>query len=445
MNKKLMAVAVAGAIGAPGLAFAQAANVSIYGVIDGRVDSMKFSASSVLTAGVPTNAGLTKSHVQFQAPRWGLRGSEDLGGGLTAYFQMESGMTPDGRADPVGATGGVNTLGGRDSFFGIRSTSWGSIQAGGFGTAFKGIQNVWNANPSINHGGIIMGNGDSTGATPSPNCQTPVSFATTALLAVATPACATQAEGGALAFSRRESNYIEYTTPNFSGFQGKLGTVASEYAEPSNITPAGTSNSKPKLWSFNGTWSGGPWSAGMGYETHQGYRATNTAATNRMAKDKAWTIGGKWNFGQGQIGAGWESMDYGNAGTAAASNAFKQKFWVINGSYNLTATGTLSAGYSKTPGRKSCGAGLTDAAGTCGTATGSKHLTLGYDHALSKRTALYAQYMKLDNNGNTVGGAAYYYIAGPTGNGGSGVASGGGAIAGGTDVTSYTVGVKHSF
>ena len=45
MNKKLMAVAVAGAIGAPGLAFAQAANVSVYGHLDGNLRTTKFSAS----------------------------------------------------------------------------------------------------------------------------------------------------------------------------------------------------------------------------------------------------------------------------------------------------------------------------------------------------------------------------------------------------------------
>jgi len=439
MNKKLMAVAVAGAIGAPGLALAQAANVNIYGVIDVRYDQMRFSSSSVQAGGTSVVSSLTKNHVQFQAPRWGFRGSESLGGGLTAYFQLESGMNPDGRADGSSATSGVHTLGGRDSYMGLRS-SWGAVQAGGFGTAFKGIQQVWNASPTIFHGGIIMGNGDATGTMPSPNCAGgPAAGATQ---------CGSQAEGTPVSFSRRQSNYLEYQTPNMSGFVGKIGTSASEYAEPSTTTPAGTSQSKPKLWTYSLTWSGGPWSLGAAYETHTGFRATNAAASNRMAKDKAWTVGGKWNFGQGDIGAGWESMDYGNAGTGVVggNNSFKLKNWVINGNWKVTPAGTISAGYSKTPGRKSCGDSLTDALGTCGSASGAKHLSLGYDHSLSKRTALYAMYSKIDNGGNAVGGATYYYIAGPTGNGTGGFASGPGAVApGGIDVTVYAVGVKHSF
>jgi predicted porin len=252
---------------------------------------------------------------------------------------------------------------------------------------------------------------------------------------------------------------VQYETPNMSGFVGKIATDASELAEPSTTTTtvaAGTSQSKPKLWSYSLTWSGGPWSAGVAYETHKGFRATNAAASDRMARDKAWTIGGKWNFGQGQIGAGWEKMDYQNAGTSAAlgNNAFKQTFWVINGSFNVTPAGTISAAYSRTPGRKSCGDNLTQltggvqnlTGGGCGDITGAKHLSLGYDHALSKRTSLYALYAKLDNNGNQNGGAGYYYIAGPSGNAGNGVASGPGAVgANGIDVTTYAIGVKHSF
>ena len=435
MNKKLMAVAVAGAIGAPGLAFAQAANVNIYGTIDARYDSMKFSSNATNTI-----SGLTKAHFQGQAPRWGIRGTEDLGGGLQAYWQVESGLSIDGRQDLSSSTGGVNTFGGRDSYIGLRG-SWGSIQGGGFGTAFKAIQGVWNANPTLNHGGIIMGNGDTTGAAPSPNCQ-----ATTGTNGGQSQnICAPTAEANGTAFSRREANYMQYETPNISGFVGRIGTIASEWAEPSTTTPAGLTQSKPKLWSYAVTWSGGPFTAGFGYETHEGFRATNLAATNRMAKDKAWTVGGKWNFGQGEVGVGYESMKYGNAATDAASNAFDQKFWVVNGNWKVTSAGTIAAGYSKTPGRTNCGASLTDALGTCGNAQGAKHVHLAYDHAMSKRTSLYAMYAKLTNNNNGVSGATYYYIAGPTGNGTNGTGTGPNGIAAGVDVTTYAVGVRHTF
>jgi predicted porin len=65
-------------------------------------------------------------------------------------------------------------------------------------------------------------------------------------------------------------------------------------------------------------------------------------------------------------------------------------------------------------------------------------MTLTLDHNLSKRTAVYAQYSKIDNGTGTT----YYYVAGPTTNNGLGV---GGSMTAGVDVTIYGAGVKTSF
>ena len=462
INKKLMAVAVAGAIGAPGLAFAQAANVNIYGHLDGSWRTSRYTSNA---AG--TNAAQTKQQLQFAAPRWGLRGSEDLGGGLTAYFQLESGMNPDGR--PITTDGNIGVLGGRDSYLGVRSTQWGALQIGGFSTAYSNIAGVWGAVPTYGHAQIIMGNTDTTGTAPNPNCNASVVGPTGAAVVTVTPvvsvlgsvpttaaiSCAGQVEGNATSFHRRTSNSIEYATPNFSGFVGKIGTAAPENAEPTSSTPAGGTRFNPKHWSYNLIWSGGPFSAGIGYETHVGFRAANANAVagglKRDAKDKGTTLGGKWNYGQGEVGIGWERLKYENTNsvttTAANNNDFTLTNWVLNGNYKITAAGTISAGYSKTPGRKSCGSGLTDAAGTCGSSTGAKMLSLTYDHSLSKRTGLYAAYGKITNNGITTAagaaaGATYNYIAPPLSNGGAGAIGG---VQAGTNITTYAFGMKHNF
>jgi len=465
MNKKLMAVAVAGAMGAPALALAQAANVSIYGHFDGTLRTTRYSDSSItgaVTAGVPNAAGMSKQQLHFNAPRWGLRGSEDLGGGLTAFFQMESGMNPDGRAATSdGVTAG---LGGRDSYLGVRG-SWGSFAGGGFSTAYTNIASVWNAVSSMGHAQIIMGNTDTTGTANNPNCASAAPGATGAVSGAATTAapagagsCTQGVEGNGLSFHRRSSNYIEYTTPNMSGFVGKIGTALAENSEPNSQTLAvqvlnpavSVSKFKPKHWSYALTWAGGPFSAGIGYETHEGFRAQNTNGTGsnglgliRDSKDKGTTIGGKWNFGAGELGIGYERLKYGNSNSGVnLSNNFDITNWVINGNYKITAAGTISMGYSKTAGRKNCGTMLTDAAGTCGSATGASMFGLSYDHALSKRTGLYAAYGKINNNGNGVSGASYNYIQGPLSNGGGGTIGG---VVGGTDITTYLVGMKHNF
>jgi len=452
MNKKLLAVAVAGALGAPALAFAQAANVNLYGHFDGNLRVSKYSGSSVQVAGVTSASGITKQQLHFNAPRWGLRGSENLGGGLTAFFQMESGMNPDGR--PITTDGNIGVLGGRDSYIGVRA-GWGEFRAGGFSTAYSNIAGIWNAVSSLGHAQIIMGNTDTTGTAPNPNCNAAVAGATGVTPGSASPAgtlaswCTSQVEGNAFSFHRRTSNYIEYATPNLSGFVGRIGTALAENKETSRqndivaVANPGAAKFDPKHWSYALTWSGGPFSAGIGYETHEGFRASNAAGSIRNSKDKGTTIGGKWDFGAGQLGIGWERLKYGNAiATAGAENGFNITNWVINGNYKISAAGTISAGYSKTAGRKSCGAGLTEAAGTCGSPTGSSMFGLSYDHALSKRTGLYAAYGKINNNGNANGGATYYYIAGPLSNNAGGTTGG---LVGGTDVTSYMVGLKHNF
>ncbi len=463
MNKKLMAVAVAGALAVPGLAFAQAASVQIYGVLDLRADNMKFSASTV-----GLSDGTTKNHLFSSGSRWGLRGSEDLGGGLSAFFQLESGIPADGRPLAGIDTGGVNTFGGRDTFLGLRSTSWGAVQGGGFSTPYLGVTSIWNVVPTLGHGQIIMGNGDTTGGLPSPNCVgivSPAGFLATvgtvtipaipagapagapavAVAVTTTPGstCASNGvEGGQWSFARRQSDQIQYTSPVINGFVFRASTAFAEWEANSNapINPG----VKASLYSYSLSWSGGPFSVAGGYETHNKFAglALDTAVIN--GKDTGVTVGGRWNYGKGLLGAGFERLKYGAGSTSAtAGSAFQLDNWVINGTYNITPRGVVSAAYSRTAGGKSCGptAPVVAALGgvaACGDAGKASNVTLAYDHSLSKRTGIYAVYGRI-NNGS---GSRYYYVAGPTSNAFGGDI--GGATAG-VDVTTYAVGVKHSF
>jgi predicted porin len=92
--------------------------VTIYGLVDAAFQTKSTSgeSSSQLQVG---SGGL---HVS----RWGLRGSEDLSGGLKAIFQLESGFSVD-----TGAARGPNSLFSRVSMVGL---------TGGFGTVSAGLQ-----------------------------------------------------------------------------------------------------------------------------------------------------------------------------------------------------------------------------------------------------------------------------------------------------------------
>ena len=85
MKKSLIALAVLASTGA---AMAQS-TVTLYGRIDTSVGSLKeLNKSSVTKMFQGGDAGLTTS-------RWGMRGTEDLGGGLKAGFKLENRFNSD--------------------------------------------------------------------------------------------------------------------------------------------------------------------------------------------------------------------------------------------------------------------------------------------------------------------------------------------------------------
>src|SRR6266446_5341928 len=111
MNKKLMALAVAGAVTAPGLAVAQVGGspgVTLYGRLDETIVNSKYSAN-----GAGTISEVTKSDVWSPGNAIGVRGREDLGGGTSVWFQLEAGAWPDGRLDNASTNG--QHFGGRNS------------------------------------------------------------------------------------------------------------------------------------------------------------------------------------------------------------------------------------------------------------------------------------------------------------------------------------------
>lgn len=112
MKKSLIALAV---LAASGAAMAQS-SVTLYGVVDAGI--AREDNGSATTTRMDTG--------NLNGNRWGLKGSEDLGGGLKAIFALESGFTLDDGAQGQGA------LFGRQSWVGVQS---------GFGTVKLGRQN----------------------------------------------------------------------------------------------------------------------------------------------------------------------------------------------------------------------------------------------------------------------------------------------------------------
>lgn len=114
-------------------------NVVFYGHIDLSIDTADngLKMSDPATHGFPggTNASSTidphttgrvgwQSQISSNLSRLGMRGSHNLGGGLSAVFQLETSV--DVSSEPSGKDG----LAGRNSFLGLASPSWGAIKVG---------------------------------------------------------------------------------------------------------------------------------------------------------------------------------------------------------------------------------------------------------------------------------------------------------------------------
>jgi len=478
MNKKLMALAVAGAVTAPGMAAAQGtsntptqivapagvasnAGITLYGRLDETIMNSKYSQTPGFTgvSAAGQASEVKKGDLYSPGNAMGIRGREDLGGGTSAWFQLEIGVWPSERLDTATTTG--NNWGGRNSAIGL-SSGVGDILLGNWDTPYKVTFGTWNSVTSggFSSAGIIMGNGDTTGALNNGLCQTTISntSGSLALAGTAQNSCVTEATANGTAWSRRVNNSVQYWSPIFSGAQVKVMTAIANYQSPGVSPNSGVIASglpKAKEWSGSLSWARGPLTLGLGYDQHEGLRPGAAANAVANPKDTAVQLGGKWNFGPGEVGLGYEVLKYGNnAAPNAIDNGMKVTSYVVNGRWNV-GPGAVFANYSMTPGGKDCnatgafnantGAGnnvIGSAACSAGTASSdagkAKMYTIGYDYVLSKRTKLYVAYNKIDNGLST----NYYYIAGPAGNNANGTASG---VIAGTDVTTFGLGVQHTF
>ncbi|HXZ10063.1 MAG TPA: porin, partial [Paraburkholderia sp.] len=118
MNKKVLTTALLATFA--GAAHAQS-SVTLYGIIDAGVSYVNHSKNAT---GGSSNLFKYDDGVA-QGSRWGLRGTEDLGGGLKAIFLLESGFNSGN-----GTMGQSSTLFGRQAFVGLTKDGIGSFTMG---------------------------------------------------------------------------------------------------------------------------------------------------------------------------------------------------------------------------------------------------------------------------------------------------------------------------
>jgi predicted porin len=336
MKKSLLALAVLGSFA--GAAFAQS-SVTVYGVMDAGI--------SRTDNGTTTATGLD-SGIQSTS-RLGFRGTEDLGSGLSAIFNLESGFSID-RGAVSNVTDGITErttapLFGRQAWVGLN---------GGFGAVKLGRQEtpLWKALDNIDPFGTGLA-GD-----------------------------AGDIFGDGL-YNSRSDNTINYSTGNLNlaGFSGELAYSFGE--------TAGDSTANRQIGVGFG-YANGPINVRFAYHKRNATLAAEAplAAVNSDAKTAF--LGATYDFG---IAKAHVAFADNKLEEFLTGGTFKTRNYLLGVSAPVGSAGTVLASVIRNDVRNVA-------------ASDSTLWAIGYTHALSKRTNLYTSYGRIKNDANAdLGGA----------------------------------------
>ncbi len=123
---------------------ADTTTVTLYGLIDSGVQYVNHGPD-----GGDTNLDVASGNLT--GSRWGMRGTEDLGGGASAIFALESGFD---NANGQSLQG--NRLFGRQAYIGLSDKAWGALALGRQNTLVIDWVNNFNPFDNSNFGGKII-------------------------------------------------------------------------------------------------------------------------------------------------------------------------------------------------------------------------------------------------------------------------------------------------
>jgi len=378
MKKKLFFAAFASIL-VGNVAHAQS-SVTLYGLID---EGFNYTTNSGGHSGYQMLSGDTAGS------RWGLKGAEDLGGGLSAVFKLENGFNLN-----TGAFGENGQEFGRQAYVGLASKTYGTLT---FGRQYSPTIDLWSGFTA-------------TGATIGDFAAHPF-------------------DNDNADYDYRINNSIKYITPTYAGFTGEALYGFSNQA-------GGFANNR--VYSAAGSYAMGQFSAAVAYQRMD---AGNTSTSGAVAGDGIFTAqaqqdidaGVKWTFGnKANIGLAYSHVTTNNPTANAYIDVGNQTWssWKfdnveLNAQYFFRSDLWLAGEYTFTH------ATLKTPSGSSAPNWHQVALMLNYD--ISKRTSVYLQ-------------GAWEHATGSTGTefdnpnivGASGVSSGPNQMV-------YRVAVMHSF
>ena len=387
MNKKVMALAIAGAFTVPTAAFAQASNVQIFGTM--YMEYGYFHQGSKVPSvlgGVSAGDLVNIDVLQSPGSEVGVKGEEALGGGNAVWFQCAT------TADIRGFS--QNGLCSRNSAIGLKG-SWGNAFVGNWDSPMKATigaarivsdTGLWGAGP------MLFGNSSTFNDNAS-----------------------------SFAWSRRQNNSISYHSPVFSGFQ-VLGMVSTPSTAVGLTTNA--SGGKPRLYSLAARYSNGPLMLTAGYEQHTNFAPAGAASTAQTGgalagvntsytgSDNAWQVGGTYQIGPVKAGLVYTEQKYDMGVQTGVGTDAKVSAWNLAGEWAIVGPHALRGGYTKANNTKGnfCAAGQFAAGAQCivgnrvynggGGGTGGTIWQVQYIYNASKRTEMTVGYARVQNDAN---------------------------------------------
>ncbi|MFM0340949.1 porin [Paraburkholderia fungorum] len=339
MKKSLIVVAVAASFAS--VAHAQS-SVTLYGLLD---------AGLTYTSNVGHNSKWAAGSGGINQSMFGLRGSEDLGGGLKAIFTLESGFNINN-----GKFANNNGMFNRQAFVGLSSAQYGTITLGRQYDAAQDYLAPLTATGSW--GGTNFAhpfNNDNLNTNGGLSVNNSVKYSSANYAGFSF--------GGTYGFSNQAgafANNREYSVGAAYQWQGlRLGAAYAQQNNPGATNAAGTAS------------NGGASDGGF------------LGATGNF-RQRQFGAAGSYSFGPATVGLAWTQSRIDNV--AGAQQSLRANNYEVNGKYNLTPALGLGVAYTFTDGK---GYGV----GANGASESVRYHQIGVqaDYSLSRRTDVYAQ------------------------------------------------------
>jgi predicted porin len=372
MKKSALALAVAAAL--VGFGSAANADTTLYGSARVSVDwvdnnigpdsNFSLTPGGIGSYGTPGSDGVWD--VYNNSSRLGVRGEEDLGGGLAAIYQYEFG---------VDITEGGNLNSNRPKWVGLKGNSWGSITLGTQWTPYynvMGVADIFNSNRPFSNSTVYLGN----------------------------------------QFGTRMDNSVVYSTPNWSGFSaqamlvmngtGSAGDKLSTSCVDISNCPRSLSDGVD-LWNIAATYKNGPFFIGATYLALNGDSFDTVFNTNpvtfidrtRPAFDgDQWGVALGYNQGPFALTLNYENGDANNAYFGTVQNIYGTAQYTFGNNVIRAAYGYMS------PDSAVYLQNVANANTVRFEQQDINNYILGYQYNFSKRTRVFAEYIGQDLNNN---------------------------------------------